>query len=102
MTRFKYPLDGLYSPTRLYFEGGKNKISIAINNCSYNVPIGFTHRSYLSNLKSVLTNMKREIDVIERLLKKNDLTYKNMSADILSDTSKMIVNNIQERERMIK
>ena len=46
--------------------------------------------------------MKREIDVIERLLKKNDLTYKNMSADILSDTSKMIVNNIQERERMIK
>lgn len=102
MTKFKYPVDGLYNPTRAYIDAAKSKITSAVSSCSLNAPASFSHRSYLNNLHSNLVSMKQELDVIERLIKKNDSSYKSMSLDIQSNMSKIELNDIQERYRMIK
>lgn len=103
MTKFKYSVDGLYTPTKPYFETAKTKISSSVITAgNLFAPPSFYYRKYVKNLKSSLNSMKQEIDVIERLFKKIDNTYKSMSLDIQSNMSKMEFNDIRERERMIK
>lgn len=103
MSKYRYPVEGLYNPNRASLDNAKNKISSAVSvGNSLSVPSSFAYRSYLNNLKSNLTVMKEEIDVISRLLQRIDTTYKNMSIEMHNATSKLIFNDIKERERMIK
>ena len=103
MTKFRYPVDGLYNPNRASLENAKTKIAPAVSIASnLSVPSSFSHRSYLNNLKSTLSVIKEETDVVMRLFQKNDSTYKNMSIEMHNATSKLIFNDIKERDRMIK
>ena len=102
MTKFKYPITGLYGPCKIYIDGASSKIKSAVNASNLSVPLTFSHRNYLNGLKSSLSSLGMEMDVISRLLRKADNSYKLMSQEIESNMSKMEFKNIKERERMIK
>lgn len=101
MTKFRYPSEGLYNPNRNSLDNGKSKIISASNSCSFDIPSSFAYKSYLNNLKGLINGLKEELDVIERLLKKNDNDYKVMSDEIHDDYKTMTTYDIKERERMI-
>lgn len=101
MTKFRYPSEGLYNPNRNSLDNSKTKINAAITSSGFSVPSSFAYRNYCNNLKSLLNSMKEELDVIERLFKKNDNDYKVMSDDIHDYDKSMSLYEITERERMI-
>lgn len=102
MTKFKYPTTGLYGPCKIHLDGATTKIKSAISTCSLSVPATFSHSSYLSNLKSSLNSLNNELNLIQRLLKKDDSMYKLMSQEIEINMAKIEFKTIRERERMIK
>ena len=103
MTKFKYPIDGIYNSSKVYFEAANSKIMNSVSKANnLFAPPEFYYKKYINDLKSTLSSMRQELDVIERLFKKIDNTYKSMSLDIQSNMSKIEFYDIKERERMIK
>lgn len=101
MTKFNYPAEGIKTNIDHYLGQAKKNTNDAVNDCSLDIPYGFAYKSHLSNLYDTLVEMKEEMDVIDRLIKRADDDYKTMSSDIQSNLQNIDLIKIKERDRMI-
>ncbi|MBR5662914.1 MAG: hypothetical protein IKX00_04655 [Bacilli bacterium] len=105
MTKFKYPADGLYLPNKSNLDLATNTISylIRISNISSNsVPSSFPYRKYIFTLDDKYNALKKELDIIERLIKRDDTNMKELSEELVNQVKSLPKETINERERMIK
>ena len=101
MTKFKYPSEGLYTLTRTNIDTAKSNIDYIISKSTFDVPSSFAYKKYVNSLNEKFKEMKKELDVIERLIKKSDDESKFMSDDLASSVNSMVRFNLHERNRMI-
>lgn len=101
MTKFKYSTEGLYNPNRSSIDSSISEITSSIELLNVGIPDSFSYKNYLLSLKDVLGDIKKEMNVVERLLKKADQEYRSMSDGLSNDVSLMTRYTISERERMI-
>jgi len=101
VTKFKYPSEGLYNLNRNSLDISKNNIIGIIRLSTFSVPSSFSYRKYVLSLSEKFTNMKKELDVIERLIKRTDDESKNTSEELAGSVNSIVRYNMHERNRMI-
>ena len=101
MTKYKYPSEGLYNLNRNSLDVSKNNITGIIRLSTFSVPSSFAYRKYVLSLSEKFDSMKKELDVIERLIKRTDDESKNISEELAGSVNSIVRYNMHERNRMI-
>lgn len=97
MAKLVYPKEGIYKYCETSFENGSRKLSQAMNECSFDIPSGFSGQNYLNGLYNTLSSYYNEINSIYSKTQQSNSNYNLLESDLVSDAEKMSFNKIKEK-----
>jgi hypothetical protein len=102
MTKVSYPFAGLLSSTTPYFTKTNQHLTNAINNCSFDVPSGFSYAGFVNGLSGEISDFAKEIKDIKAKTKVTDVMYDNLENKLVESTKVLPSNILEPRDRLIK
>ena len=102
MSKLSYPSNGLLSYCNGNLESSRDNLSNARNNCSFDIPVDFPYRNYLSGLYDTLDSYVNELTNIKQVIMNVDKNFENLSTELTNDVNNMDKSIINVRDRLIK
>lgn len=101
MTKLIFPSDGISK----YFQGDIDECSAnllkAVNEISFDIPDGFTYKSYLNGLENMINDYRKEVNSISYKLQTVNNNFNILADDLETKAKRMEALKIIERDRMI-